>query len=91
MNADVAAGEAARLRVEAAECMTHGTDPVWAGDLLRGYDHAMVRAEARIDRDAVEIARLRSAIRDVLDFEAVLPAVATVPRRILTDALEASA
>ncbi|WP_300345170.1 hypothetical protein [Nesterenkonia sp.] len=38
---------------------------------------------------AIEIDRLRGAIREALDFEAALPAIATVPHRILTDALEA--
>lgn len=36
-----------------------------------------------------EIDRLRSAIREALSFEASLPAIATVPHRVLTDALEA--
>lgn len=31
--------------------------------------------------------RLRTAIREALDFESVLPAIATVPRRILENAL----
>lgn len=34
--------------------------------------------------------RLRAAIREALDFQAVLPAIATKPREILTKALEAT-
>jgi hypothetical protein len=32
--------------------------------------------------------RLTAAIREALAFESILPAIATVPRRILTEALD---
>ena len=65
------------------------------------WSAATEQPEARLTRLALNVLRSRSrakraeaerdealtAIREALDFESVLPAIATVPRRILTDAL----
>ncbi|MBG9886977.1 hypothetical protein ABE10_10560 [Bacillus toyonensis] len=61
------------------------TDPAeWVPDLVR---EAREDWEQESDRDEAEIRRYRAAIEEALAFEAVLPAIATVPRRILADAL----
>lgn len=58
----------------------------------RYYRPEMVRAVlAEFERLRAEREALLVAIHRALDYEAPLPAIATVPRRILTDALSAIA